>query len=455
MKHSLALILGLSLWFSPAAMADTVVNPDGAWWANLFRAVEGVVPDYEKMARSDPEYLAADEFTRADVLAKVIDRLEAESASINPANTEVVVSINTPLGDYSTAEGGFPVEMFGQDMRLQPASPTQGDLFFRNWQDFALYAATIDEGRALRERVGTRDIRADVTLSDIRPSETRNYAFDARVLSVTYYAPDGLKLAQVEAPPEASLLVSEATAQVDAVRARILDLADVPPLGTPWEEARLQLAAAYPQVASDLFIYPTEGKTLAFIAENGDILMDAPHEADQPFNVFLQQVDGPWRLRSGALFDLNADPDALDTKVTGPGLACLTPDVLDRCAMLEFTPSAGGHILTRAYGVIELEPGDTARAVLDSFLGESATAFDIFSTRIAFDPEAVRLGALPKFPGGVGVDAHVAGAGEARSGDPLFDPLRNTVGMKPVQREIALFAVEGAKDRVPLIFVLQ
>lgn len=455
MKHSLSMILGLSLLFSPVAMADTVVNPDGAWWATFFEVAEGTAPDFDKIALSDPEYLAADEFTRAEVLARVIDRLKAERAALDPAETEVVTAISTRLGDYSAAEGGFPVEMFGATMRLRPAFPEQSELFFRNWQDFALYRATIDEGRALRERIGTREIRADVTVGDIRVSKTRDRAFDARVLSVTYFAPDGLQLATVDAAPEAALLATEKTPMVEAVRMRLHELADIPPLGTSWQEARLQLAASYPQVASDLFIYPTGGKTLAFIAENGNVLMDAPHEADKPFNVFVQQVDGPWRLRPGFSMDMNAALGALDTKVTGPGLACLTPTILDRCAMLEFTPAPGGHVLTRAYGVVELEPAGAAQEVLASVIGENAAAFDQFSTRIAYDTEAIRLGALPKFPGNGGVEAHVASAGEERPGEPLFDPLRNTLGMKPIQRDIALFAVDGAENRVPLIFVLQ
>jgi hypothetical protein len=44
------------------------------WWANTFKAVDGVAPNYEALARQDPEYLAADEFTRAEVMARIIDR---------------------------------------------------------------------------------------------------------------------------------------------------------------------------------------------------------------------------------------------------------------------------------------------------------------------------------------------------------------------------------------------
>ena len=215
------------------------------------------------------------------------------------------------------------------------------------------------------------------------------------------------------------------------------------------------MAEAYPQVASDLFIYPPDGKTLAFVTDNGRILVDAPHDPDKPFLVFLQQVDGPWRSRHGFSMDMSFSPDALDTKGTGPGFACHTPEVRDRCAVLEFSPSDDGHVLTRAYGVVELEPTEPARAMLDTVIGEGAVAFDIFSAPIDSDTETMKLGALAKFPGTGSVIAHAAGAGASRPGEPLFDPLKNTRGVKPITREIALFAVEGSASRVPLIFVLQ
>lgn len=450
-----ALILGLSLSFNSFAAAETVKNPGPEWWANAFKAVDGVAPNYEGLARQDPEYLAADEFTRAEVLARIIDRLKAEQAALDVAGTKVTMGISTRLGDYSTAQGGFPVEMFGQNMHLRPAFPANADLFFRNWEDFVLYTASVDEGRALRERIGSGDILAEVTLGDIRASATRERAYDARVLSVSYYAQDGLLLATLYAPAETAIIESEANEMVEAMRLKITELADIPPLGTTWEAARLPLAAAYPQVASDFFVYPTGGKTLAFIAENGSVQMDAPHDLDKPFLVFLQQVDGPWRSRPGFSLDLSVSPDALDTTGTGPGLACHTPDILDRCAVLEFSPASGGHVLTRAYGVIELEPAENARAVLDTVISEGAEVFDIFSTRVDYDTETMKLGATAKFPGAGAVTAHVAGAGEPREGDPLFNPLQNTRGVKPITREIALFAVEGSASRVPLIFVLQ
>ncbi|AYF03853.1 hypothetical protein PY32053_04332 (plasmid) [Paracoccus yeei] len=37
----------------------------------------------------------------------------------------------------------------------------------------------------------------------------------------------------------------------------------------------------------------------------------------------------------------------------GPGLACYTPGVPDRCAVLLFSPEGDGHVLAGAYRVSE------------------------------------------------------------------------------------------------------
>ena len=453
MKLHLALALGLSI--GTAAMAEPAVNPGTNWWTAFFTALDGVAPDLEHVAKQDPQYLAADEFTRAEVLARIVERLRAEQAVIDVAATEVVMSISARLGDYSVEQGGFPVSIFGQNVRVRPG---HRDLFFRNWEDFGIYSATVDEGRALRERIGNTQVRADVTMGGIRKSTTRDHAYDARVLSVAHYAEDGLLLAKLDAPVEQVIAGDEEAAMVDAVRRKLLDLAGIPPLGTGWEEARALLPNAYPIVASDRFAYPDTGITLAFVHEGGHVVNDYPHEADKPFRIFLQQVDGAWRVRphiSVNMNDITNATYAVDTKGTGPGLACYTPEVNDRCGVLEFSPTERGHVLTRAYGVIELERTGTPREVFDAFVADNGAVFEGVSAPLGYDAQALRLGVPPRFPESGGVPAYAAGAGARRDGTPLYDPLGKTGGITAINREIALFVVDGAETRVPLIFVLQ
>ena len=450
-----ALALGLAISLASPSFADPLSNPGQEWWTAFFKAVDGAAPDYERIAREDPEYRAADEFSRAEVLARVVERLKAEQAEIDVAGTAVTISIAARLGDYSSETGGFPVDIFAQNMRLQPA---RKELFFRNWDDFALYAATVEEGKALRQRIGTGKIRAEVTLGDIRMSTTRNQAYDARIVSVAYYADDGLLLAKLDASEVTVIAEADSAAMVETVRQRLSDLAGIPPLGTSWEEAKALLIGQYPIIASDQFFYSDTGKTLAFVHEGGQVITDEAHEAGKPFHIFLQQVDGAWRVRPGFSVDMDNmmyGIDGVDIKATGPGLACYTPDILDRCALLEFSPVDDGHVLSRAYGVVELERNGTPQQVFEGIAGAEAAIFEGFSAPVGYDSETLRLGTVSQFPGRASVQAYAAGAGATRDGKPIYDPLKNTTGITAINREIAIFAVDGAEARVPLIFVLQ
>lgn len=70
MKYQFALALGLGFALSAPVSAETYSNPDNAWWASFLMAVDGVVPDYERLAKADPACLAADEFSRSAVLRR-------------------------------------------------------------------------------------------------------------------------------------------------------------------------------------------------------------------------------------------------------------------------------------------------------------------------------------------------------------------------------------------------
>lgn len=37
---------------------------------------------------------------------------------------------------------------------------------------------------------------------------------------------------------------------------------------------------------------------------------------------------------------------------------------------------------------------------------------------------------------------------------PLYDPLKNTDGVNPIARELALYAIGGAEGRTPIVFVM-
>ena len=149
MLKTLALTGCLGLALAAPLAAETYTDPDRAWWTGFLDAVDGRAPDLEALARQDPDYLAADEFTRDAVLARVMARLQAQQPRIDPATAEVVLSIGATLGDFDAGQGGFPVSIFTPNSRLPLDSGRE--LFFRNWKDVALYPASREEGRALRQ----------------------------------------------------------------------------------------------------------------------------------------------------------------------------------------------------------------------------------------------------------------------------------------------------------------
>ena len=457
MNKNFAYALGFGLAFGSPALSETYLNPDQGWWGTFFQAVDGTTPDYEAIARKDPAYLSAGEFDRATVLQEVIARLQAEQANIGVEAAEVTISIRAKLGDYSVEHSGFPVSLFSQNSHMKYGF---NQLFFRNWSDFNVFPATIEEGKALRERVGQRALVAEVTMSNFQRSATRPNAYDGFVSRVAYFARDGLPIAEYSATEDSPLADDVQADMVDGARSALLEASSIPALGTSWMEAKGLLTEAYPYVASDDFAYTDSGKMIAYRYDAGQIVTDEDHIADRTFRVFLQQVDGPWRTTrrfsgSSVMAGMNS-AYSIDIKGTGPGLACYTPEINDRCAVLEFSPADGGHVLTRAYGVIEMERLDTSEEAIDTLIGaNNAAAFDGFTTKLGYDPEEVKQGVAVQYGGNGGVDAYAAGAGAVKDETPFYDPLENTRGVSAINREIAIFAIDGAATRMPVIFVLQ
>lgn len=451
MISRLALAAALGLTLSSAAAAESYLNPDRAWWARYLAIVDGATPDFERMAKADPAYAAADEFTRAEVLANLVAALQAQHAEIDVEDAEITVTIRAKLGEYSSEQGGFPVSLFAPNIHLPLDT---NSLFFRNSATYTTFKATPEKGKVLRARIGTQTIAADVTVTNVAKLTTRLRSYDAFVSKVVYTLDDGLVIGEFTDAEQAPPSAAAAADSVTRVRDRIVELMAIPPLGTSWIDAKAIIQTAYPLSASDDFAYTDRGKQIAYDVQNGTVVMDAAHEADKSFLVYLQQAEGAWRTTSGFSYDPNAG-DSISVKGTGPGLACYTPATLDRCAVLEFSASGVGHSLTRAYGVIEWERSGTPQDMLTGFLADDVAVFDVLSAPVAYDAASVKAGDVPRFIDGRSVKAYIAGAGELVEGVPLYDPLANTSGVNPVMREIGLFALDGADGRVPLAFVLQ
>ena len=194
----LGLILAAPL--ATPSLAETYTDPDAAWWGAFLDTLDGTAPDLESQALQDPEYLAADEFSRDEAMTRVMARLAADRATLDPASAEVVLSIRADFGDYDSVRGGFPVSIFTPTSRLP--LPLGRSLFFRNWQEVALFPATRDEGRALRQKIGQDSLLARVDIRDIRKSRTRSGGYEGHVARVTYSTNTGSEIGQI-IPPDA------------------------------------------------------------------------------------------------------------------------------------------------------------------------------------------------------------------------------------------------------------
>ncbi len=451
----LGLILAAPL--ATPSLAETYTDPDSAWWGAFLETLDGTAPDLEALALQDPEYLAADEFSRDEARTKVMARLAADRANIDPATAEVVLSIRAEFGDYDSARGGFPVSIFTPTSRL-PLSMGRS-LFFRNWQDVALFPATRDEGRALRQKIGQDSLLALVTVRDIRKSQTRSGGYEGHVASVIFSTTRGSEIGQITPPDAIAADPDAVVAQTEAARQTILTAAGIPPLGTRWDDAKQHLQPLWPVMASSDFVNWGTAKRVAYFWKDGAVQQDEAHDPAKGFRLYLQQREAGWMPQDGehiSVTDLlyGSGASAVDTRGLGPGLACYTPEVFDRCAVLIFEPKDGSHVLTGAYGVIEQPAATSAEAAFTTFLGDAAGAFDGLTTIADYDREDIRQARKAPITGGRGVPTFAAGAGQPLTANLPYDPLKNTTGIEAIQREIAIYAIEGAEGRTPVVYVI-
>lgn len=449
-----ALLAALLSTASFPALAEVVTEPDDAWWAAFIDRLEAGDPDLEALARRDPRYLAAGEFDRAPVLAEIVAEAQAARDAINPDGTVVVMRVGARLEDYDADREGFPVSAFGPMTSVTVAGR---NLAFRNWQALQILPAGLDAARALRARIGLDSVVAEMTLQAIRPSETRPGTYDAHVSQVVYRSRAGEELARIEAPAERVSSADEIAAGAAAIRAALEAAAGLPALGSSWEAAKADLAEGWPLVVSDAWSYTETGRHLAFVQRDGVVEADTPHDPDEGFRLFVQQVEGSWLPQDGTSFSVTdiLGQGGLSTTGLGSGLACGTPEALDRCAVLTFSPRDGSHVLTGIHGVIEM-PGTLALSEALAAFGATpdAAGVTLRETLVAYDREDLRLARKAPVTGGLGVTAMMATAGDPASGTLPYDPLARTTGITNPGRQVSLFAVDGAEDRVPVIFVL-
>lgn len=447
---TLAAVLAASVCLP--AIAETYANPDDAWWRAFIETLDGAEPDLTAAARQDRRYMDADEFRRDEVLADIVAEMQARRQQIDPATAIVTLPMQARLGDYSSDLGGFPVSLFAPDTYLPIAGGRQ--LHFRNARELALYPVELEAAKDLRARIGLDDAIAELTLEDIRPSNTRRGAYDAHVARVAYSTREGEPLLTVDATPETARAGADTASAADAIRTAVTEAAGLPPLGVTWAEAQEQfMGNDYYYVVNTAKWYPPMGPQPVYVRRDGAILTLKEPEADKSFRVYLQPVEGDWGQDTGVSFSVTnvLGQGGLDTDGLGTGLNCGTPDVEDRCAVLRFEPAEGGHIMTAAWGVIEL-PGDVQPEDAIAHFGDP-DAFNIATTKLGYEVEDVRIGRKAPRTNGLGVTATMALAGAPLDEASFYDPMSMTTG-GTIPRQIQIFAIEGAEGRMPVLYVL-
>lgn len=183
------------------AGAETFANPDDAWWQSFIETLNGTAPDLTDTARQDRRYPDADEFSRDQVLADIVAEMQAQRQQIDPETTVITSPMQARFGDYSGDQGGFPAGLFGADTYVPIAGGKH--LRFRNAREMAFYPVELEEAKYLRARIGLDDVIAELTLEDIRPSNTRSGAYEAYIAQVAYSTRQGEPLLTIDAAPKA------------------------------------------------------------------------------------------------------------------------------------------------------------------------------------------------------------------------------------------------------------
>ena len=107
MLKTLALTTCLGLILSTPSLSETYTDPDAAWWGAFLETHDGTAPDLESLALQDPEYLAADEFSRDEALVRVMARLAADRDTIDLTSLGIPLDLAGNLGTGTLPAGSI------------------------------------------------------------------------------------------------------------------------------------------------------------------------------------------------------------------------------------------------------------------------------------------------------------------------------------------------------------
>ena len=434
---------------SVPAHAELIKDPDDQFWRNLSQVFADETPDYDQIARRTPEYRQADEFDKGDVLADQVLKLKRIKTSFG-SDWQVLFRAAIRLDDYDPERGGFPINLFEPGIYLDVGS----GLRFSNASDYAVLPATPEEGREIRqkERASSSLPSGLLLAGDFRMDPGHRGGMLATLYRFDYVDGNDTVIASIESVPDTQGLDDDQVeALVQTTQAKILQLAGLPPIGSPWPLVRDALQLNYGYAASENRRYD-DGK---FRMVEGGIQEEDLSDASRFRVGFGNSGDMVSQIFAKQGFTALATTELgrIDTNATGRGLDCDTPHLADACGILIFEKQQGDWILTKAEGVLDLEETDHGRA-LETVLGHDVDAFLRSDLTVAYDRDwlAGKTSGL-HFSGQYAPAARYI-LGEDMGGKPLYlRPTDHYLEGTP-NFEVMLYAVDGAPERTPLIFTL-
>ncbi len=443
-----SIFLLCSLISIPAASSAEIVEfPDDAFWRSIGRSLNEGKPDFEVLAKRSARYREANEFSRAAVLEEEISRLTAEYEAFGP-DLQVRLRANIRLGDYDASRGGFPISLFTPGTYLQVGAGLQ----FANAGDYAVLPMGIEEAKVLRDREGRGGQTSGLLLlGDFGKAPGANGELIANVYSFEYVDESGNVLASLAREPARSQLDDAArTELLRTTQQRILALAGLPPLGSDWDAVRTALvenysyAVSHAQAYNDAKIEIRDGK---IVSED----LSAAKRLRVGFGNDLQLVSRMFS-RQSPVARAKIPQGQIDTGLTGRGLDCDTQGVLDACGVLIFEKNGDRWVLVAAEGVIELDETDYT-AAFETVIGEDIAEFLRSDLRVAFASNWVAGRPDDYADGGYAMSARYL-LGESLEATPYYlRPMDPWPGLL-ARHEVVTYAVDGARDRTPLIFIL-
>lgn len=188
-------LLGALLLHPSIGAAYTVENPTEFDIEAIYRHLAADPPDFDTAARQTDAYLRANEFERADALAREKDRLKQQYDALAEADL-INIRLNARLSEYDSEKGVYYIDSFDDGSYIP-----FGDygLSFDNAATFREWSLPVDRAQEVRELSPDGRISAVIQARPFGLSPKGGRMLRGQIVSLKLYVEDRL-LHEVEIP---------------------------------------------------------------------------------------------------------------------------------------------------------------------------------------------------------------------------------------------------------------